>query len=197
MTIFIEQMQIFSISSKVGGLELLPLLSAIGDSAWKVSKYGGFSGPNTGKYRSGKTPYLDTFHAVWLSLQVLSICKKLGEISTVINSMAYVTKNFIKKVTLKEEKVAGNKCHDKSENKLLQKEKVAKFTVYSHDIFFLWPFLPFKYLNNEDTLDKRFSRKQFYLLSNFALTFGKAFTLEKWSTNHERCGSLYFISDFF
>ena len=29
-----------------------------------MSKYGVFSGPNTGKYRSENTPYLDTFHAV-------------------------------------------------------------------------------------------------------------------------------------
>ena len=29
----------------------------------KVSKYGVFSGPNTGKYGPEKTPYLDTFHA--------------------------------------------------------------------------------------------------------------------------------------
>ena len=36
----------------------------------KVPKYGVFSGmsafsPNTGKYRPEKTPYLDTFHAVY------------------------------------------------------------------------------------------------------------------------------------
>ena len=29
-------------------------------------KYGAFSGPNTGKYGPEKTPYLDTFHAVFL-----------------------------------------------------------------------------------------------------------------------------------
>ena len=40
-------------------------------TAWKVSKYGVFSGPyflvfglNTGKYGQEKAPYLDTFHAV-------------------------------------------------------------------------------------------------------------------------------------
>ena len=42
-------------------------------TAWKVSKYGIFSGPyfpafglntHAGKYRPEKTPYLDTFHAV-------------------------------------------------------------------------------------------------------------------------------------
>ena len=50
------------------------------DTAWKVSKYGVISGPyfpvfvlntnlfsrNTGKYGPEITPYLDTFHAVWL-----------------------------------------------------------------------------------------------------------------------------------
>ena len=44
-------------------------------TAWKVPKYGVFSGPyfpvfglNTGKYGLEKTPYLDTFHVVsWLS----------------------------------------------------------------------------------------------------------------------------------
>ena len=30
-----------------------------------MSKYGVFSGPNTGKYGPEKTPYLDTFHAVY------------------------------------------------------------------------------------------------------------------------------------
>ena len=41
------------------------------NTKWKVSKYGVFSGPyfpvfrpNIGKYGPGKTPYLDTFHAV-------------------------------------------------------------------------------------------------------------------------------------
>ena len=36
-------------------------------AAWKVSKYGVFSGPNAGKYAPGKTPYLDTFLAVCAS----------------------------------------------------------------------------------------------------------------------------------
>ena len=41
------------------------------DTAWKLSKYGVFSGPhfpvlglNTGKYGPEKTPYLENFHAV-------------------------------------------------------------------------------------------------------------------------------------
>ena len=33
-------------------------------TAWKVSKYGVISGPNTGKYGPVITPYLETFHAV-------------------------------------------------------------------------------------------------------------------------------------
>ena len=38
-------------------------------TVWKVSKYGVFSGPNTGKYGLEKTPYLDTLHAIlWLLL---------------------------------------------------------------------------------------------------------------------------------
>ena len=47
-------------------------------SAWKVYKYRVFSGPyflvfglNTGRYGPEKTPYLDTFHAVPLSLTYL------------------------------------------------------------------------------------------------------------------------------
>ena len=32
---------------------------------WKVSKYGVFSSPNTGKHGPENTPYLDTFHAVF------------------------------------------------------------------------------------------------------------------------------------
>ena len=41
------------------------------NTAWKVSKYGAFSGPyfpvfglNTGKYGAEKAPYLNSFHAV-------------------------------------------------------------------------------------------------------------------------------------
>ena len=39
---------------------------AITATAWNVSKYGVFSGPNTGKYGPEITPYLDTFHTVCL-----------------------------------------------------------------------------------------------------------------------------------
>ena len=35
--------------------------------AWKVSKYGVFSGPNTGKYGPEKSSYLNTFHVVEVS----------------------------------------------------------------------------------------------------------------------------------
>ena len=35
----------------------------------KASKYGVISGPNTRKYRSEITPYLDNFHAVIVMLQ--------------------------------------------------------------------------------------------------------------------------------
>ena len=35
-----------------------------------MSKYGDFSGLNTGKYGPEKTPYLDTFHAVHFSALV-------------------------------------------------------------------------------------------------------------------------------
>ena len=40
-------------------------------TASNVFKYGAFSGPNTGKYGPEKTPYLDTFHAVFIALIVL------------------------------------------------------------------------------------------------------------------------------
>ena len=50
-------------------------------TAWKVSKYGVFSGPyfpafglNTGKYGPEKTPYLDSFHTV--SKTVLSFLEE-------------------------------------------------------------------------------------------------------------------------
>ena len=40
------------------------LKSLFSSTAWKFSKYGVISGPNTGKYEPEITPYLDTFHAV-------------------------------------------------------------------------------------------------------------------------------------
>ena len=41
-------------------------------SAWKVSKYRVIPGPNTEKYEPEITPYLDTFHAVFV---ILSRCR--------------------------------------------------------------------------------------------------------------------------
>ena len=45
------------------------------DTVWKLSKYRAFSrpyfrvfSPNAGKYGQEKTPYLDTFHAVKISM---------------------------------------------------------------------------------------------------------------------------------
>ena len=60
--------------------------SCVRNTAWKVSKCGGFSGPyfpafgpylpvfspNTGKYIPEKLPYLDTFHAVKISKNRIS-----------------------------------------------------------------------------------------------------------------------------
>ena len=50
-------------------------------TASKVSKYGVFSRPffpalrlNTGKYESEKTPHLDTFHAVFVVLNLSPTC---------------------------------------------------------------------------------------------------------------------------
>ena len=56
-------------------------------TAWKVSKCRVFSGPyfpvlglNTGKYEPEETPYLDTFHSVFLTkkglCQVMLLCRK-------------------------------------------------------------------------------------------------------------------------
>ena len=39
-------------------------------TAWKVSKYGVFSGPNTGKCEPEKTPYFDTFHAAKVNVPI-------------------------------------------------------------------------------------------------------------------------------
>ena len=43
-------------------------VSSLYVTAWKVSKYGVFSGPNTGKYEPEKTPSLDTFLKVGVVL---------------------------------------------------------------------------------------------------------------------------------
>ena len=41
------------------------IIFSISDTAWKMSKYGVFPGPNTGKYGPEKTQYLEPFHVVW------------------------------------------------------------------------------------------------------------------------------------
>ena len=43
-----------------------PFEVSLNFTVWNVSKYGVFSSPNAGKYRPEKTPYLDTFHAVFM-----------------------------------------------------------------------------------------------------------------------------------
>ena len=54
--------------------------SVMKDTAWKVSKYGVFSGlyfpvfrPNTGKYGPEKTLYMNTFRAIRVTLFMLGI----------------------------------------------------------------------------------------------------------------------------
>ena len=61
--------------------KLLQIILAV----WKFSKYGVFSGPyfpafssNTRKYESEKTPYLDTFHAVF-NKELKGISKWAGQ----------------------------------------------------------------------------------------------------------------------
>ena len=58
-----------------------------GFTAWNVSKYGAFSGPyfpvfspNTGKYGPEKTAYLDTFHAVFLVVNVNKSSENCGSV---------------------------------------------------------------------------------------------------------------------
>ena len=43
-----------------------PFEVSLNFTVWNVSKYGVFSSPNAGKYGPEKTPYLDTFHAVFM-----------------------------------------------------------------------------------------------------------------------------------
>ena len=49
-----------------------------------LSKYGVFSGPNAGKYGPEKTPYLDTFHAVFI-IQLRVHIFKLDDIKSTEN----------------------------------------------------------------------------------------------------------------
>ena len=60
------------------------LVSGTFYTAWKVSKYGGFSGPyfpvfspSTTKYGPEKPPYLDTFHADLLKKTTLASFKQI------------------------------------------------------------------------------------------------------------------------
>ena len=50
-------------------------IDAIRLSAWKVFKYGVFSGPYFPTFRPEKKPHLDTFHAVIIS-DILSVDSK-------------------------------------------------------------------------------------------------------------------------
>ena len=95
-------------------------------------------------------------------------------------------------------KTDGNKCHNKWENKFLAqvaKEKVTIFVQFlslqfserNFFIFFMLLFLPLKYLNNKNTLDKGYTGKKNYFSSNFV--FWEIFTFERWSTNLKSCSS--------
>ena len=68
-TAFVIQLTINQMLSDCNGTRSHNHLVRKRSTAWKVSKYGVFSGPyfpvlglNTGKHRPEKTPYLDTFH---------------------------------------------------------------------------------------------------------------------------------------
>ena len=58
-------MNIFSLRQKCPSKEFF-LVRIFPHSDWirKDTEYGVFPGPNAGKYRPEKTPYLDTFHTV-------------------------------------------------------------------------------------------------------------------------------------
>ena len=73
-------------------------------------------------------------------------------------------------------KVDGNKCRSKSENtfftqvakdKSHESCKISLATIYFRGIFFSLLFLPLKYRNNKNTLDKKFNGKNFYFSGNF------------------------------
>ena len=68
-------------------------------TAWKLSKYGVFSGPNAGKYRPEKTPYLDTFHEV-----VEFICEKVSgfELVTLQNPVHRTQLKVVSKLSFQE-----------------------------------------------------------------------------------------------
>ena len=56
-------------------------------TAWKVSKYGVFPGPNTGKYVAEKTPYLDIFYAVPISSRLYP--------PTATRTLVFLEKSFL------------------------------------------------------------------------------------------------------
>ena len=53
-------------------LSFCPIIILQWNTAWKVSKYGVFSGLNTGKYGPEKAPYLDAFHPVKSGCRLLT-----------------------------------------------------------------------------------------------------------------------------
>ena len=58
---FLTYLQVFKLDMNEG------FAKGLNSNAWKVSKYGVFSGLNTGKYGPEKTPYLDTNLAVFFT----------------------------------------------------------------------------------------------------------------------------------
>ena len=77
-------------------------------TAWKVPKYGVFSGPyfpvfglNTGKYGPEKTPYLDTFHALCIVRLYNLIFQDIGyKIIMSQKSLALVGKTLIRRSSI-------------------------------------------------------------------------------------------------
>ena len=71
-------------------------ISASKNSAWKVSKYGFFSGLyiglNTGKYGPGKTPCLDIFHAVQKSPAMQARKIKIFFFNCMLSSILHAVK---------------------------------------------------------------------------------------------------------
>ena len=73
-------------------------------TAWKVSKYGVFSGLNAGKYGREKTPYLETFQTVcsYIPNSVFRIQSNIWNGAFCDNSLRLKTVNyFCKKLNVK------------------------------------------------------------------------------------------------
>ena len=71
-------------------------------TAWKVSKYGVISGPyfpefgpKTGKYRPEVTPYLESFHAVYIIFKLFTFSICFNDINSWKQSIYYI--NFYRK----------------------------------------------------------------------------------------------------